>query len=59
MQVLVMVAVVLVAIYTLSYGFWAWRRGYRRGAMGTLFLAVAVVAAPVLVWWYHNFYAHR
>ncbi|MEW5762863.1 MAG: hypothetical protein AB1776_06660 [Bacillota bacterium] len=47
------------AVYTLSYAFWAWRHGHRRGAAGLLFVALAVMAAPVLVWWYHNFYVPR
>lgn len=59
MQVIIGLFVLGVAVYTAIYGFWAWRQGYRRGALGTFFLALAVVAAPILVWWYHNFYVHR
>ncbi|MGQ9498345.1 MAG: hypothetical protein ACUVRC_04230 [Desulfotomaculales bacterium] len=59
MRVVIMAAVVLVAVYTVSYGFWAWKQGNRRGAVGTFFLALAVAAAPVLVWWYHNFRLYR
>ena len=41
----------LIAIYTLNYGRWAWRRQIRRGAIGLTFLAVSAVALPAYVIW--------
>lgn len=48
-QALIILAVILVAIHTASYGLWALRQGNRRGAVGTFILAGATVAAPIAV----------
>ncbi|MBU4532535.1 MAG: hypothetical protein U1D96_08610 [Eubacteriales bacterium] len=45
-----MVVVLMVAIYTASYGLWAWRKGNKRGAIGTFLLAWLTLISPILVW---------
>lgn len=52
-RVVVMAAVLLVAIYTASYGLWAWRKGNKRGAVGTFMLAWLALISPILVWIHH------
>lgn len=42
----------LVAIYTWNYGRWAWKREFRRGAIGLYLLAFATVGVSgFAVWW--------
>lgn len=53
-KVAVMTAVLVVAIYTFSYGLWAWRNGNKLGAVGTFFLAWLTLFSPVLVWLHAN-----
>jgi hypothetical protein len=36
----------LVAIYTINYGRWAWQRQYKAGAIGLFILAALTVAVP-------------
>ncbi|MEW6523799.1 MAG: hypothetical protein AB1445_09565 [Bacillota bacterium] len=36
----------LVSIYTLNFGRWLGRRGYRRGALGVYLLAILALAVP-------------
>ncbi|MDI6710179.1 MAG: hypothetical protein QMC81_00285 [Thermoanaerobacterales bacterium] len=52
-KTLIMVAVLAIAIRTASFGLWAWRRGYRRGAVGTWLIAWLDLVAPFLVWWHY------
>lgn len=52
-RVLVMTAALLVAIYTASYGLWAWRKGNKRGAVVTFILAWLTLISPILVWIHH------
>ncbi len=42
---------VLVAVYTVNYGRWAWKRKLRRGAIGLYLLAAATVGIPGFVYW--------
>jgi len=47
-RLLVMLVPVSVAIYTISFGIWAWRNGHRRGAVGVMVIAALVLVLPVL-----------
>jgi len=49
---LVVLAAMLVALYTANYARWAWRRRMRLGATGLVLLALASVAVPVWLLWY-------
>ncbi len=55
-RALVMTAVLLVAVYTASYGLWAWRKGNKRGAVGTFILAWLTLISPIVVWIHHSIY---
>lgn len=46
--------ILLISIYTTSYGLWAWRKKMRRGAIGIFVIAWLNLAVPVLVWLYHR-----
>jgi len=47
-------AVMAVSVYCASYGLWAWRNNYRRGAVGTFVIALVTLLLPVAVWLYHG-----
>ena len=49
-----LLAILLISVYTASYGLWAWRKKMRRGAVGLFFIAWLNLALPVLVWLYHR-----
>lgn len=42
---------VLVGIYTVNYGRWAWRQGLRFGAVMLMLLSLITVALPAYVLW--------
>lgn len=48
---LVMLPALLVAVYTVNYGRWAWKRRLHFGAIGLYCLAALVLAAPALAMW--------
>ncbi|BAD41440.1 hypothetical protein [Symbiobacterium thermophilum] len=54
MKVVVVLGTLLVAVYTLNYARWAWRRQLRFGAAGLVLLAVATVAVPAWIMWFLN-----
>jgi len=53
LKALIMIIVLAIAVHTASFGLWAWRRGLRRGAVGTWLIAWLPLAAPVIIWWHH------
>lgn len=54
LELLGLLTVLLVSIYTASYGLWAWRKKMRRGAVGVFIIAWLNLAVPVLVWLYQR-----
>lgn len=48
-----MIMPVLIALYTVNYGRWAWGQGLRRGAVGLFLLAAATALTP-LAWLLFN-----
>lgn len=46
-----MLVPVLVAVYTVNYGRWAWKQNLRLGAVGLFLLAALTVAAPGFAIW--------
>lgn len=44
-----------VCLHLVSYGRWAWRNNYRRGAAGIYFIALVTFVLPVGVWLYHRY----
>jgi len=39
LRIVIFLAPLAVAFYTVTFGLWAWRKGHRRGAIGTFLLA--------------------
>lgn len=44
-----MVFVLMAAIYTASYGWWAWQKKLYLGAIGTWMVALTSVGLPILL----------
>lgn len=44
---------ILIGIYTVNYGRWAWRKRLYRGAVGLYLLAIASAVMPGFVMWVH------
>jgi hypothetical protein len=38
-RIVIFLVPLAVAFYTVTFGLWAWRKGHRRGAVGTFLLA--------------------
>lgn len=42
-RIVIFLVPLAVAYYTVTFGLWAWRKGYRRGAIGTFLLAAVAL----------------
>ncbi len=47
MQWVLLIIPLVITYYTLTYGYWAWKNGYRRGAIGVFLLAAFTLALAV------------
>lgn len=55
LNLLILLFLLGVSYYLSTYARWAWRQGYRRGAVGTFLVALLTLVLPVAVWAYHQF----
>lgn len=53
--VLLFLIIAAVSLHLASYGRWAWRNNFRRGAAGIFFIALVTLILPAGVWFYHRF----
>lgn len=49
MVIVTMIIAALAAVYTGSYGWWAWQKKYYLGAVGTWLVALAGFGLPLLL----------
>lgn len=47
MQWFLLIVPLIITYYTFSYGYWAWKNGYRRGAIGVFLLALFTLALAI------------
>jgi len=55
LNLLILLFLLAVSFYLSTYARWAWRQGYRRGAVGTFLVALLTLVLPVAVWAYHQY----
>ncbi|MBE3587017.1 MAG: hypothetical protein IMW93_00400 [Thermoanaerobacteraceae bacterium] len=54
-NIVLLLFLLAIVFHLASYGRWAWRNNYRRGAYGIFIVAWITLALPVIVWSYHHF----
>ncbi|MGB9846064.1 MAG: hypothetical protein ACPLRH_00995 [Desulfotomaculales bacterium] len=54
-NVFTLVFLLAVTFHLCTYARWSWTQGYRRGAVGTFFIAFLTLFLPVAVWVYHQY----
>lgn len=54
-EFLILIILIAIAYYCISYGLWAWHQKLYRGALGTFIMALLTLLLPVAVWIFHNY----
>jgi hypothetical protein len=55
LNLLLLLFLLAVSYYLSTYAGWAWRQGYRWGAVGIVLIAFLTLVLPIAVWVYHQY----